>query len=281
MNIPFKVDLTDKVAIVTGGSGTLCSAMAEALATCNAKVAILGRDKAKLDEVVGGMRAKGLTVNGYSCDVCDKRALIETYELIKNDFGTCDILINGAGGNKPDAITVDEWLKAEEADTDTSFWKLNEMAIRDVMDLNYMGTMLPIQVFTEDMRIKRSGSIINIASVAGMLPLTKVVTYGNAKSAIVNLTQWIAVHMGESGVRCNAISPGFYAAKQNYDLLFNPDGSKKPRAEKIIAHTPMGRFGKPEDLVGTVLFLASNEASGFINGAVIPVDGGFMAYSGV
>lgn len=281
MKLPFYVDLSGKNAIVTGGSGTLCSVMAHALAECGAGVAIIGRDKVRLEDIAGRMQKEGLAVKGYSCDVCDKKALSDTYECIKKDFGTCDILVNGAGGNKPDAITVGEWIKGEENDSDHSFWELNQDAVRAVMDLNYMGTMLPIQVFTCDMLKKHSGSIINIASVAGMMPLTKVVTYGNAKSAIVNLTQWMAVHMGDSGIRCNAIAPGFYAAKQNYDLLFNEDGSRKPRAEKIIAHTPMGRFGKPEDLIGTVLFLASDEASGFINGAVIPVDGGFSAYSGV
>ena len=172
-------------------------------------------------------------------------------------------------------------LKKEKEDSDYSFWNLDEDRIRDVMDLNYMGTLLPIQVFTKDMVEKRSGSIINIASVTSILPLTKVIAYGNAKSAILNLTQWLAVHFGESGIRCNAIAPGFYAAEQNHDLLFNADGSYTDRARKIIAGTPMGRFGNPEELIGAALFLASDETASFVNGIVLPVDGGYSAYSGV
>lgn len=279
MKLAYQVDLSGKTAIVTGGSGTLCSAMAEAFASCGAKVAIIARNREKLDEIVNSMQEKGLQVAGYSCDVCDKQQLVDSYEKIKKDFGPCDILLNGAGGNKPDAIAGQEWLDAQTVTDD--FWQLSEDAIRDVTELNYMGTLLPIQVFSADMVKRHSGSIINISSVAGLLPLTKVVFYGNAKSAIVNLTQWLAVHLGQSGVRCNAIAPGFYAAKQNHDLLFNEDGSMKPRAEKIIAHTPMGRFGTPDDLIGAALFLASEEMSRFVNGVVLPVDGGFMAYSGV
>ena len=185
------------------------------------------------------------------------------------------------GGNQPGAITSIEMLKKEKEDSDYSFWNLDEDRIRDVMDLNYMGTLLPIQVFTKDMVEKRSGSIINIASVTSILPLTKVMAYGNAKSAILNLTQWLAVHFGESGIRCNAIAPGFYAAEQNHDLLFNTDGSYTDRARKIIAGTPMGRFGNPEELIGAALFLASDETASFVNGIVLPVDGGYSAYSGV
>jgi len=172
-------------------------------------------------------------------------------------------------------------LKKEKEDSDYSFWNLDEDRIRDVMDLNYMGTLLPIQVFTKDMVEKRSGSIINIASVTSILPLTKVMAYGNAKSAILNLTQWLAVHFGESGIRCNAIAPGFYAAEQNHALLFNEDGTYTDRARKIVAGTPMGRFGNPEELIGAALFLASDDAAGFVNGIVLPVDGGYSAYSGV
>ena len=174
-----------------------------------------------------------------------------------------------------------EQLKKDKEDSDYSFWNLDEDRIRDVMDLNYMGTLLPIQVFTKDMVEKRSGSIINIASVTSILPLTKVMAYGNAKSAILNLTQWLAVHFGESGIRCNAIAPGFYAAEQNHDLLFNADGTYTDRARKIITGTPMGRFGNPEELIGAALFLASDETAGFVNGIVLPVDGGYSAYSGV
>lgn len=288
MKVPFNINLSGKTAIVTGGSGTLCSAMAYGLAVCGAKVAIIGRNKEKLASVSEKLTKdaldeynKNVTVKGYSCNVINKDELSAAYETIKNELGSCDILINGAGGNQPGAITSIEMLKKEKEDSDYSFWNLDEDRIRDVMDLNYMGTLLPIQVFTKDMVEKRSGSIINIASVTSILPLTKVMAYGNAKSAILNLTQWLAVHFGESGIRCNAIAPGFYAAEQNHDLLFNADGTYTDRARKIIARTPMGRFGKPEELIGAALFLASDETASFVNGIVLPVDGGYSAYSGV
>lgn len=288
MKVPFNINLSGKTAIVTGGSGTLCSAMAYGLAVCGAKVAIIGRNKEKLASVSEKLTKdaldeynKNVIVKGYSCNVINKDELSAAYETIKNELGSCDILINGAGGNQPGAITSIEMLKKEKEDSDYSFWNLDEDRIRDVMDLNYMGTLLPIQVFTKDMVEKRSGSIINIASVTSILPLTKVMAYGNAKSAILNLTQWLAVHFGESGIRCNAIAPGFYAAEQNHDLLFNADGSYTDRATKIITGTPMGRFGNPEELIGAALFLASDETASFVNGIVLPVDGGYNAYSGV
>lgn len=288
MKVPFNINLSGKTAIVTGGSGTLCSAMAYGLAVCGAKVAIIGRNKEKLASVSEKLTKdaldeynKNVIVKGYSCNVINKDELSAAYETIKNELGSCDILINGAGGNQPGAITSIEMLKKEKEDSDYSFWNLDEDRIRDVMDLNYMGTLLPIQVFTKDMVEKRSGSIINIASVTSILPLTKVMAYGNAKSAILNLTQWLAVHFGESGIRCNAIAPGFYAAEQNHDLLFNTDGTYTDRARKIIAGTPMGRFGNPEELIGAALFLASDETASFVNGIVLPVDGGYSAYSGV
>ena len=280
MKVPFNINLSGKTAIVTGGSGTLCSAMAYGLAVCGAKVAIIGRNKEKLASVSEKLTKdaldeynKNVIVKGYSCNVINKDELSAAYETIKNELGSCDILINGAGGNQPGAITSIEMLKKEKEDSDYSFWNLDEDRIRDVMDLNYMGTLLPIQVFTKDMVEKRSGSIINIASVTSILPLTKVMAYGNAKSAILNLTQWLAVHFGESGIRCNAIAPGFYAAEQNHDLLFNADGTYTDRARKIITGTPMGRFGNPEELIGAALFLASDETAGFVNGIVLPVDG--------
>ena len=288
MKVPFNINLSGKTAIVTGGSGTLCSAMAYGLAVSGAKVAIIGRNIEKLASVSEKLTKnaldeynKDVTIKGYSCNVINNDELTAAYETIKNELGSCDILINGAGGNQPGAITSIEMLKKDKEDSDYSFWNLDEDRIRDVMDLNYMGTLLPIQVFTKDMVEKRSGSIINIASVTSILPLTKVMAYGNAKSAILNLTQWLAVHFGESGIRCNAIAPGFYAAEQNHDLLFNADGTYTDRARKIIAGTPMGRFGNPEELIGAALFLASDETASFVNGIVLPVDGGYSAYSGV
>ena len=288
MKVPFSVDLTGKTAIVTGGSGVLCSAMAYGLAVNGAKVAIIGRNKEKLAKMSETLTenakneySKESTVKGYSCNVLDKEELVKTYEQIKAALGSCDILINGAGGNQPGAIASVKMLKKEKQEDDYSFWDLKEENIRNVMDLNYMGTLLPIQVFTRDMVEKRKGSIINIASVSSILPLSKVMAYSNAKSAVQSLTQWLAIHFGQSGIRCNAIVPGFYAAEQNHDLLFNKDGSYTDRAGDIIAGTPMGRFGNPEELIGAALFLASDDAAGFVNGIVLPVDGGYSAFSGV
>lgn len=288
MKVPFNVDLTGKTAIVTGGSGVLCSAMAYGLAVNGAKVAIIGRNKEKLAKMSETLTenakneyGKDVTVKGYSCNVLDKEELVKTYEQIKAALGSCDILINGAGGNQPGAIASVKMLKKEKQEDDYSFWDLKEENIRNVMDLNYMGTLLPIQVFTRDMVEKRKGSIINIASVSSILPLSKVMAYSNAKSAVQSLTQWLAIHFGQSGIRCNAIVPGFYAAEQNHDLLFNKDGSYTDRAGDIIAGTPMGRFGNPEELIGAALFLASDDAAGFVNGIVLPVDGGYSAFSGV
>ena len=288
MKVPFSVDLTGKTAIVTGGSGVLCSAMAYGLAVNGAKVAIIGRNKEKLAKMSETLTenakneySKEVTVKGYSCNVLDKEELVKTYEQIKAELGSCDILINGAGGNQPGAIASVKMLKKEKQEDDYSFWDLKEENIRNVMDLNYMGTLLPIQVFTRDMVEKRKGSIINIASVSSILPLSKVMAYSNAKSAVQSLTQWLAIHFGQSGIRCNAIVPGFYAAEQNHDLLFNKDGSYTDRARDIIAGTPMGRFGNPEELIGAALFLASDDAAGFVNGIVLPVDGGYSAFSGV
>ena len=288
MKVPFNVDLTGKTAIVTGGSGVLCSAMAYGLAVNGAKVAIIGRNKEKLAKMSETLTenakneyGKDVTVKGYSCNVLDKEELVKTYEPIKAELGSCGILINGAGGNQPGAIASVKMLKKEKQEDDYSFWDLKEENIRNVMDLNYMGTLLPIQVFTRDMVEKRKGSIINIASVSSILPLSKVMAYSNAKSAVQSLTQWLAIHFGQSGIRCNAIVPGFYAAEQNHDLLFNKDGSYTDRAGDIIAGTPMGRFGNPEELIGAALFLASDDAAGFVNGIVLPVDGGYSAFSGV
>ena len=288
MKVPFSVDLTGKTAIVTGGSGVLCSAMAYGLAVNGAKVAIIGRNKEKLAKMSETLTenakneySKEVTVKGYSCNVLDKEELVKTYEQIKAELGSCDILINGAGGNQPGAIASVKMLKKEKQEDDYSFWDLKEENIRNVMELNYMGTLLPIQVFTRDMVEKRKGSIINIASVSSILPLSKVMAYSNAKSAVQSLTQWLAIHFGQSGIRCNAIVPGFYAAEQNHDLLFNKDGSYTDRAGDIIAGTPMGRFGNPEELIGAALFLASDDAACFVNGIVLPVDGGYSAFSGV
>ncbi|MBE6954116.1 MAG: SDR family NAD(P)-dependent oxidoreductase [Ruminococcaceae bacterium] len=283
--LPFKVDLSGKVAVVTGGSGVLCSVMAKSLAACGAAVAVLGRRleaaQAVVDEIVaeGG---KGLAV---SVNVLDKAGLEAARETINRELGPCDILINGAGGNNPKGTTSKEYLFPEDleakAEGVATFFDLDPEGIRYVLDLNFLGALLPTQVFAADMANKPGTTVINVSSMNAFRPLTKIPAYSAAKAAVSNLTQWLAVHFSPVGIRVNAIAPGFFLTEQNRTLLTNPDGSLTPRSEKILGHTPMGRFGKPEELTGALLWLADEKSSAFVNGVVVPVDGGFAAYSGV
>ena len=280
MELPLKIDLTGKVAVVTGGGGVLCSVLAEALARCGAKVALLDRSAA------GGhpqrLRDMGLTVNGYRCDVLDKESIVSCHKQILSDFGPCDILINGAGGNNPRANTDKEYFEPGDIDGDTkSFFDLEREGFEAVFNLNFLGTLLTTQVFAADMLSGKPASVINISSMSAYAPLTKVPAYSGAKSAINNFTSWLAVHFKNTGIRVNAIAPGFFVTSQNRDLLFDGEGKPTARTEKILAATPMGRFGEAEELVGTLLWLVDSKASGFVTGVVIPVDGGFNAYSGV
>ncbi|MDQ0338259.1 NAD(P)-dependent dehydrogenase (short-subunit alcohol dehydrogenase family) [Caldalkalibacillus uzonensis] len=285
MKVPFKIDLNDKVAVVTGGSGVLGSTFCEALSICGAKVAVLGRTKAKLDQVVDKIQARGGRAIGVNADVLDKRALKKAKEEIIARLGPCDILINAAGGNHPKGTTTKDYFWPEELDQlgkeVTTFFDLNQEGIEYVFNLNYLGTLLPTQVFAQDMIGKQGATIINISSMSAFTPLTRVAAYSAAKAAISNFTQWLAVHFSKVGIRVNAIAPGFFLTEQNRNLLLNEDGSYTDRAKKIINQTPMGRFGKSEELIGTLLWLVDDHASGFVNGIVVPVDGGFSAYSGV
>lgn len=281
MKLPFEVDLQDKVIVITGAGGVLCSEFAIALAKCNAKIALLDINKESLNYVEDEIKSNCGVAKGYVCNVLKPEEIKEVHEQIKVDLGTCDILINGAGGNHPKATTDDEYFEFSHLGKIKTFFDLDKEGIRFVFDLNYFGTLLVIKEFALDMINKKGASIINISSMNAFTPLTKIVAYSAAKASISNLTQWLAVYFSKVGIRCNAIAPGFFATNQNRKLLFNEDGTLTPRSEKIINSTPMGRFGEKEELIGTLLYLVSEEASGFVNGVVIPVDGGYSAYSGV
>jgi NAD(P)-dependent dehydrogenase (short-subunit alcohol dehydrogenase family) len=283
MSVPFKVDLSGKVAVVTGGGGILGGVMAEALAECGAKVAILDLRKENADKKAEEIKAAGGNAVGVEANVLEKKSLEKAATEIKSVFGICDILINGAGGNHPKGTTSKEFLEKEDLDKAgelTTFFDLDPKGIEFVFNLNFLGTLLPSQVFCRDM-MDKNGVVINISSMNAFCPLTKIPAYSGAKAAVSNFTQWLSVHMSKVGIRVNAIAPGFFLTDQNRALLTNSDGSLTERGNTIISQTPMGRFGTPEELVGTLLWLVDNNASGFVNGTVIPVDGAFSAFSGV
>lgn len=281
MRLPFEIDLTGKVAVITGAGGVLCSMFAEAIAKTGAKVALLDLNEDAATEYADAINKNGGVAKAYKCNVLEKASIEEAHEKILADFGKCDILINGAGGNNPRATTDNEYLKKEDMNNIKTFFDLEQSGVEFVFNLNFIGTLLPTQVFGVDMLDKDDASIINISSMNAFTPLTKIPAYSGAKAAISNFTQWLAVHFSKTNIRCNAIAPGFFVTKQNEKLLFNDDGTPTPRTDKILNSTPMGRFGKAEELIGTLLFLVSKDASSFVNGVVIPVDGGFSAYSGV
>lgn len=270
--------LQDKVAVVTGGSGVLCSEMAKELARQGMRVAILNRTAQKGEAVVQSIKENGGEAINFSVDVLNKESLIAARQAILQQYGQIDVLINGAGGNHPDAITADEVYK--EQSTTPNFFELTPNGFESVFSNNFTGTFLAAQVFGEAL-LKTKGTIINISSMSSYAPMTKVPAYSAAKAAINNFTQWMAVHFAEAGLRVNAIAPGFFITEQNRNLLLTEDGSLTARSEKIITATPQKRFGKPQDLLGTLLFLADDTYSAFVTGVTIPVDGGFMAYSGV
>lgn len=281
MKLPFKIDLTNKVVVVTGAGGILCSMFARAYATCGAKVALLDLNLEAAEKFANEIAKDGLVAKAYQCNVLDKASIQAAHDKIVTELGTCDILVNGAGGNNPKATCDNEFHHIEDLNKMKTFFDLDQAGIEFVFNLNYMGSLLPTQVFALDMMNKTGASIINISSMNAYTPLTKIPAYSGAKAAISNFTQWLAVHFSKVGIRCNAIAPGFFVTKQNEKLLFNEDGTPTARSEKILRNTPMDRYGKDEELVGAMLFLASYEASSFVNGVVIPIDGGFSAYSGV
>lgn len=285
MGVPFAVNLSGEVAVVTGGGGVLCSAMAAALAECGAAVAVtdLGLDRAR--KVAEQIRAAGGRAEGFACNVLDKGSLEQCNAEIERVFGPVTLLINGAGGNHPKGTTTREYLLPDDlkgsVEGITTFYDLDPKGIEFVFNLNFLGTLLPTQVFTRRMAKAGRGCVINISSMNAFTPLTKIPAYSGAKAAVSNFTQWLAVHFSKVGVRVNAIAPGFFLTDQNRSLLTREDGSLTQRGHTILSHTPMGRFGGPDDLLGTLLWLSSASASAFVTGTVIPVDGGFSAFSGV
>lgn len=282
MKLPFQIDLKGKVAVVTGAGGVLCSMFAEALAEAGAKVAILNRTYEKGKAVADRIIAAGGTAVAYEANVLNKPMIESVHEKVQNDLGKCDILINGAGGNSPKATTTKEYFEPGDLDADlVSFFDLDVEGVEAVFNLNFIGTLIPTQVFAADMIGRKDCTILNISSMNAFTPLTKIPAYSAAKAGVSNFTQWLAVHFSRACIRVNAIAPGFFVTEQNQALLFNSDGTPSPRAEKILAATPMNRFGGREELIGTLLYLLNPEASGFVTGVVIPVDGGFSAYRGV
>lgn len=282
MKLPFSLDLSGKTAVVTGAGGVLCSMFAKMLAQCGAKTAILDLNLEAAQAVAGEIAAEGYTAKAYKADVLNKEVMEAVHQEVLRDFGPCDILINGAGGNNPRATTDKEYYFPGDIDAETkSFFDLDSDGVEFVFNLNFLGTLIPTQVFAKDMLGREGCNILNISSMNAYTPLTKIPAYSGAKAAVSNFTQWLAVHFSKENIRVNAIAPGFFVTKQNEKLLFNDDGTPTPRTGKILAATPMGRFGKAEELAGAVLFLLNNEAASFVTGVVIPIDGGFSAYSGV
>lgn len=273
----------EKTVVITGAGGVLCSGFAEFLAAKGAKVALLDLNKEAADTVAEKINNAGGTAKAYKCNVLEKANIEEVHKSILSDFGKCDILINGAGGNNPKCTTAhEEYVSGDEnAEDFLTFFNINESGFDFVFDLNLKGVLLPSQVFMPDMIGRKGCSVLNISSMNAYRPLTKIPAYSAAKAAVSNFTQWLAVHFAKENIRVNAIAPGFFVTNQNRGLLFNNDGTATPRTDKILRSTPMGRFGEAEELLGTVEWLLDESKSGFVTGITVPVDGGFSAYSGV
>ncbi len=281
MKLPFKIDLTGKIAVVTGAGGVLCSGFAKVLAACGAKIALLDINIAAAQAVADEIAANGGTAIAVEANCLKTDSLHQAYKKVMAELGSCNILINGAGGNNPRGTTDNETMTPDMLDEKElkTFFDLDPDGIRFVFDLNVVAAVLTTQAFTKEM-VKSGGVILNVSSMNAFRPLTKIPAYSAAKAAVSNLTQWLAVHFAPCNIRVNAIAPGFFVTNQNRALLFK-DGEPTARTEKILRGTPMNRFGETDDLTGTLLWLVSDEASGFVTGVVVPVDGGFAAYSGV
>ncbi|QLB13999.1 D-mannonate oxidoreductase [Mannheimia granulomatis] len=273
--------LKDKIIVVTGAGGVLCAFLAKELAKTKAKIALLDLNLEAAQQVADEINAAGGIAKAYQTNVLELDNIKAVRDQIAADLGTCDILINGAGGNSPRATTDNEFHTFDLNESTKTFFELDKSGVEFVFNLNYLGTLLPTQVFAKDMIGKDGANIVNISSMNAFTPLTKIPAYSGAKAAISNFTQWLAVYFSKVGIRCNAIAPGFLVSNQNRALLFNEQGEPTARANKILTNTPMGRFGEPEELLGALLFLVDSQYSSFVNGVIVPVDGGFSAYSGV
>lgn len=276
----FSSDLKGKVVVITGAGGVICGGLAKAIAKQGAKVALLDINYNAASKLANEIAVDGGVACAFETNVLDKAILEKTCESVTKTLGACDILINGAGGNNPRATTDNEYAEIEKT-VAKDFFDLEDNGVRFVFDLNFLGTFLPTQVFAKQMLGKKGCCILNISSMNAYTPLTKIPAYSAAKSAISNFTQWLAVHFAKVGIRVNAIAPGFFCTNQNKALLFNEDGTQTARTGKILGATPMGRFGEIDELLGATMLLLSDTAASFITGIVIPIDGGFSAYSGV
>ena len=278
-------NLKGRVAVVTGGGGVLCGDFAKALARQGVKVAVLDLNEAAAQKVVDEITAAGGEAIAVGCNVLEPESMENARKIVNEKLGTCDILLNGAGGNNPKGTTTKATLEAVDLtnkdENIKTFFDLDPQGISFVFNLNFLGTLIPTQVFARDMAQKKNTCIVMVSSMNAYRPLTKIPAYSAAKAAVTNFTQFMAVHFADVGIRVNAIAPGFFSTNQNKTLLWNPDGTPTARTGKILAATPMKRFGEPEELDGTLLFLCDEAYSGFITGTTIPVDGGFNAYSGV
>lgn len=276
----FLLDLKGKTVVITGAGGVICGAIAEELSSSGAKLALLDINGEAAEAVAKSIEAKGGIAKAYATNVLDKNSLEAARQKICAELGSADVIINGAGGNNPRATTAAEYCVPGETEG-KDFFSLNEEGVRFVFDLNFLGTFLTTQVFAKDMVKKGGGIVLNISSMNAFTPLTKIPAYSGAKAAVSNFTQWLSVHLAPAHIRVNAIAPGFFVTKQNKDLLYTADGTLTPRTGKILAATPMGRFGKVEELMGAVKLLLNDDEAAFITGVVLPIDGGFSAYSGV
>ena len=280
MDLPLNIDYSGKVVVITGAGGVLCGIMARAVAQAGAKVAALDLNEEVVKKLADECKAEGYVCEGYKANVLEAGALEEVHGQILKDLGSCDILVNGAGGNNPRATTDNEY-QHEAAEGQKTFFDLDASGVDFVFKLNFQGTLIPTQIFAKDMVEKKSGCILNISSMNAYTPLTKIPAYSAAKAGISNFTQWLATHFAGTGIRCNAIAPGFLVSNQNRALLFQEDGTPTARSHKILSGTPMGRFVEGEELLGGVFFLCDEKSASAITGVVLPIDAGFAAYSGV
>ena len=280
LKLPLNIDYSGKVVVITGAGGLICGAMARAFAQSGARVAALDLNEEAVLALAEELKAEGFVCEGYKANVLDPDGLKDVHEAVLRDLGPCDILVNGAGGNNPRATTDNEY-QHEAKEGGKSFFDLQADGVDFVFKLNFQGTLLPTQVFARDMVEKKAGCILNVSSMNAYTPLTKIPAYSAAKAGISNFTQWLATHFAGTGIRCNAIAPGFLVSAQNKALLFHEDGTPTARSAKILNGTPMNRFVDADELLGGTLFLCDERSASAITGVVLPIDCGFAAYSGV